>query len=143
MTLSPPIIVAIEDRERLRLLLEQHSPTEVTEQLEGELDRARLVPWDEVPRDVVVMNSELEYEVVGASQRRRLQLVFPTDADTAAGRISVLAPLGCALLGLHVGQEIDWRMPGGLRRLRVVSVSRPAEPPLPLWTEGADRTLRS
>lgn len=143
MTLSPPIIVAVEDRERLRLLLEQHSSTEVTEQLEVELDRARIVPWDQVPPDVVVMNSELEYEVAGAGQRRQVQLVYPTDADTAGGRISVLAPLGCALLGLQVGQEIDWRMPGGLRRLRVVAVRHPAAKPLPLWSDPEERALRS
>lgn len=133
MTLSPPIIVASEDRERLRRLLEQHATSDLTEQLEVELDRANVVPWHDVPADVVTMNSELEYEDVASGQRRRLRLVYPSDADTSAGRISVLAPLGCALLGLHVSQEIDWRMPGGLRRLRVLSVEHPSDKPLALW----------
>jgi regulator of nucleoside diphosphate kinase len=133
MTLSPPIIVASEDRERLRRLLEQHATSDLTEQLEGELDRANVVPWHDVPADVITMNSELEYEDVASGQRRRLRLVYPSDADTSAGRISVLAPLGCALLGLHVSQEIDWRMPGGLRRLRVLSVEHPDDKPLALW----------
>lgn len=132
-TQTPSITVSTEDRERLRRLLEQHAASDLTEKLEGELDRARVVPWDEVPPDVVTMNSELEYEDVASGQRRRLRLVYPADADTGAGRVSVLAPLGCALLGLHVSQEIDWRMPGGLRRLRVLSVEHPAEKPLALW----------
>jgi regulator of nucleoside diphosphate kinase len=55
-----------------------------------------------------------------------VQLVYPGDADANVGRVSVLAPLGCALLGLRTGQEIDWRMPGGQRRLRVLDVTRPA-----------------
>jgi regulator of nucleoside diphosphate kinase len=133
MTLSPPIIVASEDRERLRRLLEQHPTSDLTEQLEGELDRASVVPWQDVPPDVVTMNSELEYEDVASGQRRRLRLVYPSEADTGAGRISVLAPLGCAQLGLHVAQEIDLRMPRGPRRHRVLSVAHPSGKPLALW----------
>jgi regulator of nucleoside diphosphate kinase len=126
MTLSPPIIVASEDRARLQLLIEQQmGATKVADQLESELERARVVSWQELPADVVVMNGELEYEDTASGQRRRLRLVYPADADSSAGKISVLAPLGCALLGLRVGQEIDWRMPGGLRRLRVVAATRP------------------
>lgn len=123
MSSPPPIIVALEDRERLLQLLERAGGA-VAEQLDAELERARVVPLGEVPDDVVVMDSELEYEEVSTSQRRRLHLVYPPRADSSAGRVSILAPLGCALLGLRVGQEIDWRMPGGLRRLRVLSVTR-------------------
>ncbi|AKT42510.1 nucleoside diphosphate kinase regulator [Chondromyces crocatus] len=128
MSSSPPILVAAEDRVLLLQLIEQQPTTEVTELLDAELERARVVPRRDVPADVVVMNSEIEYEDSATGQRRRVQLVVPADADTSAGRVSVLAPLGCALLGLQVGQEIDWRMPGGLRRLRVITVKRPAEP---------------
>jgi regulator of nucleoside diphosphate kinase len=130
MTLSPPIIVASEDRSRLLQLVPHTDQLGVAEQLDAELQRANVVPLSEVPEDVVVMNSELEYEVVATGQRRRLHLVYPKDADSNEGRVSVLAPLGCALLGLRVGQEIDWRMPGGLRRLRVLSVTRhlPGQP---------------
>ena len=75
---------------------------------------------------VVVMNSEIEYEDTTTGQRRRVRLVYPSEANTTDGRVSVLAPLGCALLGLQVGHEIDWRMPGGVRRLRVLAVTPPA-----------------
>ncbi|HWU86327.1 MAG TPA: nucleoside diphosphate kinase regulator [Kofleriaceae bacterium] len=124
---SPPIIVASEDREHLLRLMDQQVPTEVADQLEAELERARVVPWHEVPADVIVMNSELEYEDTATGQRRRMTLVYPANADMRLGRVSVLAPLGCALIGLQVGQEIDWRMPGGLRRLRVVAVTHSSE----------------
>ncbi|MCC6649485.1 MAG: nucleoside diphosphate kinase regulator [Polyangiaceae bacterium] len=123
MPSTPPIIVASEDRDRLSPLLAS-AGSEVAASLLAELERAEIVPLAEVPYDVVVMESELEYEVVGTRQRRRLQLVFPRDADSDAGRVSVLAPLGCALLGLRVGQRIDWEMPGGMRTLRVVAVDR-------------------
>jgi regulator of nucleoside diphosphate kinase len=128
MTLPPPIIVATEDRSRLLQLVTRSGGSEVVDQLEAELERAAVVPLSEVPQDVIVMNSELEYEVVSTQQRRTLHLVYPADANSDAGRVSVLAPLGCALLGLRVGQQIDWRMPGGLRRLRVLSVSRQNHP---------------
>lgn len=127
MTFPPPIIVSAEDRTRLLHLVAHVDETVVAEQLEAELERARVVPLREVPEDVIVMNSEIEYEDVATGQRRRLQLVYPHDADANTSRVSILAPLGCALLGLRVGQEIDWRMPGGLRRLRVLNVAdRPA-----------------
>lgn len=124
MTSPPPIIVASEDRTHLLHLVARVDGSAVAEQLEAELERARVAPLHEVPEDVVVMNSELEYEDVATGQRRRLHLVYPQDADPNASRVSILAPLGCALLGLRVGQEIDWRMPGGLRRIRVLTVSR-------------------
>lgn len=124
MSSQPAIIVATEDRERLLQLAAQADNSGVPEQLEVELARAQVVPLAQVPADVIVMNSELEYEVAATRQRRRLQLVYPEHADSSAGRVSVLAPLGCALLGLRVGQEIDWLMPGGPRRLRVLSVAR-------------------
>ena len=122
---SPPIVVSIEDRERLNRLIE-HTTAATVEALEVELDRAHVIPSRDVPPNVVVMNSEVEYEDRTTGQRRRVRLVYPSDADTSDGKISVLAPLGCALLGLRVGQEIDWRMPGGVRRLRVLAVTPPA-----------------
>jgi regulator of nucleoside diphosphate kinase len=119
----PPILVSSEDRARLLELVADADGT-VAEQLENELDRAQVLPLDDVPSDVIVMDSEVEYEEVGTGRRRQLRLVYPREADGAAGRVSVLAPLGCALLGLRVAQEIDWKMPGGKRRIRVLSVSR-------------------
>lgn len=123
MASHPPIIVASEDREQLLLLIDQ-SAAEIGEQLEAELERAQIVPLEEVPTDVVTMDSELEYEDALTGRRRQVRLVYPGEADAASGRVSVLAPLGCALLGLRKGQAISWRMPGGDRSIRVVDVKR-------------------
>jgi regulator of nucleoside diphosphate kinase len=72
-----------------------------------------------------MMNSEVVYEDCETSATRTVRVVYPKDADAVQGRISVLAPIGSALLGLRVGQSITWRVPNGTKRLRVVEV-RPA-----------------
>ena len=118
---TEPIIVTDVDLERLRAVIDQHA-TAVAEALESELHRARIVPRHEVPADVVTMNSEVVYEDCATGARRTVRVVYPRDADPATGRISVVAPIGAALLGLSVGQAIEWRVPGGHRRLRVVAI---------------------
>jgi regulator of nucleoside diphosphate kinase len=92
------------------------------DELESELERAVLVAADAVPADVVVMDSEVHVLDLASGERRGYTLVYPADADPATGRISVLAPLGTALLGYREGDEVEWLMPGGLRRLRIVKV---------------------
>ncbi len=87
--------------------------------LENQLDGANVVPARQVPPDVVTMNSRLEVEDLDTGTRKVLTVVFPPDADARAGKVSVLAPLGLAVLGSQVGQLLEWEMPGGLRRLRV------------------------
>jgi len=115
------IIITDADLERLQPVLDQHD-TPVAEMLEAELRRATIVPQREVPADVVTMNSELVYEDTATGVLRTVRIVYPKDADASAGRISVLAPIGAALLGLHVGQEIDWRVPGGIKHFRVAEI---------------------
>ena len=75
-----------------------------------------------MPDDVVTMNSEVVYEDSATGNQRVVRLVYPKDANASAGRVSVLAPVGAALLGLHVGQEIEWAVPGGIKRIRVAEV---------------------
>src|SRR5690606_34400563 len=84
--------------------------------------RARVVPQDQIEGDIVTMNSEVVYEDLTTGVQRTVRLVYPEDADIERGWVSVLAPLGSALLGMRVGQEIAWKMPSGTRRVRVVSV---------------------
>ena len=124
MSSAPNIIIALEDHERLLDVIAASEGDGVAAQLETELERASVQPLRDVPADVVVMNSEIEWEELVTGQRRQLRLVYPNEADASLGRVSILAPLGCALLGLRVDQEIDWTMPGGPRRLRVLSVAR-------------------
>lgn len=92
--------------------------------LGDELSRAIVVPADQVPLDVVKMNSRVVYFDESNGKSREVELVFPEDADLAQGKISVLSPVGSALLGLKEGQTIDWTFPDNpSRRLKVVSVT--------------------
>ena len=79
----------------------------------------------ELPQDVVTLNSRLVYSDETAGVRKIVTIVYPADADDDEGRISVLAPLGIALLGLSVGEAIEWDFPDGSRRtLRVQALLR-------------------
>lgn len=121
----PSIIVSSQDLERLTSLLDTLSDAqrEAAAGLEQELARAEVVPPTKVPQDVVTMNSRLVYEDVESGTRTEAVLVYPHEADPSKGRLSILAPVGSALLGLRVGQEIDWVVPSGRkRRIRVAEL---------------------
>lgn len=124
----PHIVVTDTDTDRLCRLLDAlpEKQRRAACALELELERAQVVPSREVPGDVVTMNSRVVFEEATTGLRSKVRLVYPhdfredVDGDTA---ISVLAPVGSALLGLRVGQTIDWRMPSGrLRRYQIVDV---------------------
>lgn len=104
------------------------------DRLEEELAQSVPVPASEVPANVVTMHSRVRVRDLGTDAARTYTLVFPHEADLPTGRLSVLAPLGTALLGYREGDEIEWAMPGGLRRVRIESVrqtwSPQAIPPL-------------
>jgi regulator of nucleoside diphosphate kinase len=114
------IIVSNVDLQHLMPVLEQND-TPASEALDAELRRAQVVDGTAVPPDVVTMNTEVVYED-DTGARRTVRVVYPREADSAHGRISVLAPIGSALLGLRVGQSIEWQMPKGRRRVRVVEI---------------------
>ncbi len=121
----PPIIVSSHDIRRLEALLASPlaAGSVVAAQLEQELTRAEVREPAAMPADVVTMNSEVECLDAASGVSRRLRLVYPVDADVDAGRVSVLAPVGAALLGLSAGQSIDWPLPGGkTSRLQVQRV---------------------
>ena len=90
--------------------------------LKGELDRGRVVGSDSVPNGVVTMNSRMRVRDVRLDETETYQLVYPEDADIGEGKLSVLAPLGIALLGARVGQVIKFDAPGGTRRLKIERV---------------------
>jgi regulator of nucleoside diphosphate kinase len=87
--------------------------------LERELQRGEVVPPAKVQRGVVTMNSRVRLHDVQSNQRETYTLTYPADANIDELKLSVLAPLGRALLGARVGQIIEVRTPGGLRRLKV------------------------
>jgi regulator of nucleoside diphosphate kinase len=120
------IAVTAADHERLRKLIQANRDTrdrDAAEALADELDRAEVVPAARIADTVVTMNSRVVFRDEETGESREISLVYPRDSDPERGRISVLAPVGAALLGLSVGQTIDWPLPRGrLKRCRVVSV---------------------
>jgi regulator of nucleoside diphosphate kinase len=90
--------------------------------LENELKRAKVVAPDDLPPDVISMNSSAELIDLDTKERMKFTLVFPRDANVEEEKISVLAPLGTAMLGYRVGDEFEWTVPDGLRRLKVTAV---------------------
>lgn len=115
MTAHPKIVVSSLDAERLARLLEslpeQADPER--EALEAELVRAHVVDPKDVPPDVVTMNSTVKFRIQSSEKDFFLTLVYPKDVDPKGGTVSVLAPVGSALLGLSIGDEIEWPKPGG------------------------------
>lgn len=95
-------------------------------ELEMELERASVVESVDVPSDVITLQSRVDVLDLATGQRNQYRLVLPSDAKVASNRISVLAPLGTALLGYREGDEVIWRMPGGLRRLLIERVRQPS-----------------
>lgn len=113
------------DMARLRKLLADESRSgrrPDLASLEAELRHASVVPAQEIPQDVVTMHSQ----VVLRDQRTREEitytLVFPEEADLETNRISVLAPIGTAMLGRHKGDAFEWPVPGGIRKLKIKDI---------------------
>jgi len=120
------IQVTAADYERLRSLIETWRDTRdaaAAQALSDELDRAEVVPPEQIAGNVVTMNSRVVFEDQQTAARRAVWLVYPLESDIERSQISILAPIGSALLGLAVGQTIDWPLPGGhAKRLRIVEV---------------------
>ncbi|MEY1662900.1 nucleoside diphosphate kinase regulator [Isoalcanivorax beigongshangi] len=111
MSNKPPITVSRLDAQRLEALLSRAPDSDVVDALEQELLRATLVPAAEMPDTVVTMNSRVKCREEVGGREYTLTLVYPDEAGPS--KVSVLAPVGAALLGLSVGQSIDWPGPGG------------------------------
>jgi regulator of nucleoside diphosphate kinase len=121
------LIVSDADRKRLEALIDSARMDCLVREdylaaLEAELGRARILPPGEVPADVVTMNSVVRLRDLDSDEMEVCELVYPVDADMALNRISILAPIGTAILGYRLGDAIEWPVPAGLRRLRVEEV---------------------
>ena len=131
------IIITSVDRDRLRDLLASEfvkviGPIEYLDHLKAELRRAQIVPPEKAPRNVVTMNSLVALRDVASGELETYTLVFPEDADIAQGRLSVLAPVGTAMLGQRIGDELKWRVPKGWRRFKIERV---------LYQPGQERSM--
>ncbi len=124
-TNRPAISVSERDLERLEAMLstlpEDHPGAEA---LREELDRASVFAPEDMPADVVTMNSRIRFVVEPADKEMEMTLVYPRDLTGEAGQLSVLAAAGAAVLGLSVGQQIEWMAPHGQKvRARIVEVT--------------------
>ena len=95
---------------------------ESLEALPGALDRAQIVDPTEVPQDVVTMNSRVRLTDVETNEEQVYTVVFPSEATLEQRKISVLAPIGTAILGYRVGDSVKWRVPGGVKTLRIEEI---------------------
>lgn len=124
MATPPRIVLSRFDFERLERLLDKVGARPDLDALREELERGEIVEPDRVPPNVVTMNSRVRFVDEDSGRENEVTLVFPGQADVESNRISVLAPVGSALLGLAVGHTIDWPLPSGrTRRLRVVEIT--------------------
>jgi regulator of nucleoside diphosphate kinase len=124
---NKPIQITEFDLRRLQQLLEEASHTnfrgrEDLANLNAELARAEVVAPHEVPRTVITMNSTVALVDLETGEEEIYTLVFPETANIAAGKISVLAPIGTGMLGYEVGDVFEWSVPDGTRRLQVKEI---------------------
>ncbi len=125
---EPALIIDAGHYERLRAIASS-APPAIGERLLFELERADLRPTDEMPADVVRIGSQVTFRDEASGRTQTVSLAYPEDANIEARRVSVLAPIGAALLGLSAGQQIHWEMPDGNEKLlTVLEVQPPAEP---------------
>ncbi len=119
------IYITTFDLERLSDLIEAyrnsgHQKKVPVDMLEKELERAQIVDPKSVPSDVVTMNSTAHLQDLKTGEEIICTLVFPKDANVEQHKISVMAPVGMALIGYRVGDVIEWPVPGGVRQLKVM-----------------------
>jgi regulator of nucleoside diphosphate kinase len=125
MSLKDKIYITEFDLKRLKGLIkyaeERWTPrgTAHLDELDQELDRAEIVEPEEIPADVITMNSTFHLSDLDSGEELLYTLVFPAKADSRNGKISILAPVGTAVLGYRVGDTVEWKVPGGLKRLKV------------------------
>jgi regulator of nucleoside diphosphate kinase len=89
------------------------------DELAAELDDAEVVNSQEIPHEVITMNSTFRLLNLDTGETVVYTLVFPGEADSTKGKISILAPIGTAVLGYRVGDVVEWPVPAGLKRLKV------------------------
>jgi regulator of nucleoside diphosphate kinase len=118
------IQVTSQDRERLELI-EYMTGAEDRRDLAGltsELRRAVVVPSEQIPADVITMRSRVRLLDLDDGSTHEYTIVYPDEADLAAGRISIVAPVATAIIGCREGDEVEWDVPGGRRRFKVEAV---------------------
>jgi regulator of nucleoside diphosphate kinase len=124
MNSRPQVVLTSQDLDRLEALLETLPANAFpAKELRAELDRSEIVEPEQIPPTVVTMNSTVRFSIDSSGEDFCLTLVYPKDVDGSGEKISILAPVGSALLGLSTGDEIEWPRPGGgMIKVRIVEI---------------------
>ena len=123
---KPDITISSLDAERLEQLLDSLPQSGVSgrAELEAELARATVVEPRQMPPNVVTMNSTVRFSMLSSGEEFEMTLVYPKDMDASGKTVSILAPVGSALLGLSQGDEIEWPNPGsGVTTVKVKEIT--------------------
>lgn len=121
------ILMTESDYLRIKHILSFQNTTDF-ENLEIELDRAKIIDDTEIPPGLVKMNTKFKFLVIQENKTMVIKIVYPEESNFSEGKISVLAPLGSALIGLQENQEINWMFPDGkIKRLRIIEVYKSEE----------------
>jgi regulator of nucleoside diphosphate kinase len=91
--------------------------------LENELESATLLEPQQIPADVVTMNSVVKISFDGENTQQEFSIVYPEEADIRARKVSIFSPVATALIGFRVGDLIEWMVPGGLKKISIVGIS--------------------
>jgi regulator of nucleoside diphosphate kinase len=123
----PSIFITTKDAEKLRKLIREayHSDyrgSDYLKDLAGEIEKASVMQPDQIPADVITLNSTARLVDQETHEEMVYTLVFPEDADPSQGKISILAPIGTAMLGYKTGDTFEWDTPGGKRTIRVKEI---------------------
>ncbi len=124
---SKTIYITDNDMRRLRELIMvarqfKKEEEKYLQDLEAELNRGKIIKSQDIPQDIITMSSEVHLRDLNTKEEITYQLVFPDQADASQGRVSILAPIGMALLGYSVGDIIEWKVPAGVAKLQVEKI---------------------
>jgi len=108
------ITITKYDKKRLKSLIK--------DELSKEINRAKIVDPEDIPNDVITMNSKFKLKDLDSGEEMIYTLVFPEEADIYKNKISIYAPMGTALIGYRVGDIIKWPVPGGILRIKVLEI---------------------
>lgn len=124
MNLKP--IILLSDYAMLRELVKRNLNSNLAkdaQQLSNELDRAIVIQKEEINKKIIRINSQVEFEEAKSKRKMKVQIVLPEKSNIKDGKISILAPLGTALIGFSENDSVVWNMPAGEIQLRILSVS--------------------
>ena len=92
------------------------------EKLLSELSKAEIVPSEKIDNDVVTMNSEVKLFFENTQKEQSFKIVYPQDSNLKENKISIFSPIATALIGYKIGDEIEWIVPGGMTKIKIVDL---------------------